>query len=259
MIISHAHRFIFIKNRKVASTSTELALQKICGPDDVLTHDGSGHAPSPRRAAKNVLWPEARNYGGSFNPVPELVRTRSPVDAARVMRDWWQRPRFYNHMRATSVRARVPREVWEGYYKFCFDRNPWDKVVSFYYWYGRNRDLPEINAFLRDRRRYGTSDQVLPSDWTRYADGDRVIVDDVFDFADLEGGLETALARAGVAPEIAAQATLGREKTELRRPAPVTFAPESDALIRHAFRREIATFDFARDPDPRLAAAGATA
>jgi len=259
MIISHKHKFIFIKNRKVASTSTELALQRICGPDDVLTHDGSGRLPNPRRAAKNVLWPEARNYDGQFNPLPELVRSRSPLDAARVLRDYVHRPKFYNHMRATSVRARVPKEVWENYYKFCFERNPWDKVVSFYYWYGRNRDLPDINEFLLNQRRYGTADQVLPSDWTRYADGPRIIVDDVFDFRDLSGGLATALARAGVPEEVAAQATLGREKAEVRKKATVTFRPETDAMIRRVFRHEIAAFDFCRAPDPELFPAGAVA
>jgi hypothetical protein len=260
MIISHEHRFIFIKNRKVGSTSTELALQQICGPDDVLTHDGTAREISPRRAARDVLAPNARNYDGPFSPYPELLRSRSPVDAVRIIRDWRRRPKFYNHMRAASVRARIPTKVWESYYKFCFDRNPWDKVVSFYYWYGRKRDdLPEINEFLVNHRRFGTADQILPSDWVRYAEGDRIIVDDVFDFRDLEGGLATALKRAGVPDEVAAKATLGRAKTEQRKTRTVALLPETDALIRRAFRREIARLDFCREPDPLLFTAGTTA
>jgi hypothetical protein len=39
MVISHRHKFIFIKNRKVGPTSTEVAPQKILGPDDILTPD----------------------------------------------------------------------------------------------------------------------------------------------------------------------------------------------------------------------------
>ena len=259
MIISHAHRFIFIKNRKVGSTSTELALQRICGPDDIVTHDGTTRQMRPARAARDVLLPGARNYDGRFNPLPELLRARHPVDAARVIRDWHARPKFYNHMRASSVRARVPRAVWDGYYKFCFERNPWDKVVSFYYWYGRDRELPGINEFLLDHRRWGTTDQVLPSDWVRYAEGDRILVDDVFDFRDLAGGLATALARAGVPAEIAAAATLGQAKTRERKARGVAFRPETDALIRRAFRREIAAFDFCRAPDPELFPVGAGA
>ena len=37
MIASHQHRFIFLKTRKTAGTSVEIALSKVCGPDDVIT------------------------------------------------------------------------------------------------------------------------------------------------------------------------------------------------------------------------------
>lgn len=37
MILSHAHGFVFVKGRKVASTSIEIALSRICGPADVIT------------------------------------------------------------------------------------------------------------------------------------------------------------------------------------------------------------------------------
>lgn len=37
MILSHRHRFIFIKGKKVAGTSIEIALSSICGKDDIVT------------------------------------------------------------------------------------------------------------------------------------------------------------------------------------------------------------------------------
>ena len=36
-IISHRHRFIFVRTHKTASTSVEIALSRICGPEDVIT------------------------------------------------------------------------------------------------------------------------------------------------------------------------------------------------------------------------------
>ncbi|MEM7193183.1 MAG: hypothetical protein AAF405_10065, partial [Pseudomonadota bacterium] len=37
MIISHKHKFIFLKTKKTAGTSVELALSQICGESDVIT------------------------------------------------------------------------------------------------------------------------------------------------------------------------------------------------------------------------------
>ena len=37
MILSHKHKFIFIKTKKTAGTAIEAAISQLCGPDDVIT------------------------------------------------------------------------------------------------------------------------------------------------------------------------------------------------------------------------------
>ncbi len=44
MIISHKHKFIFIKTRKTAGTSIEIFLSQFCGKNDILTPIGEGEA-----------------------------------------------------------------------------------------------------------------------------------------------------------------------------------------------------------------------
>jgi len=126
VIISHRHRFIFIKTEKTAGTSIELALARICGPEDVIT--ATVHPDD--RALRESLGPGYRREQNDAIP----LRYLTPLDLAQALRRrrW---PRYYNHMGAVDIRRFVPRDVWDSYYKFCVERNPWDKVVSLYSWW----------------------------------------------------------------------------------------------------------------------------
>ena len=89
MIISHTHKFIFIKTVKTAGTSIEGFLSQHCGPEDVLTPifpPIEGHEP--------------RNYEGSVHPLSEILRLPfGPVSAWRHISS--QRQRFYRHMQGS--------------------------------------------------------------------------------------------------------------------------------------------------------------
>ena len=126
MIISHRHRFIFIKTEKTAGTSIELALAKVCGPEDVIT--AVVHLSD--RELRRSLGPGYRTEQNDVVP----TRFLTPLDIARAVKAG-RRPRFTNHMGARDIRRFVPRDVWDGYYKFCIERNPWDKTISLYCWW----------------------------------------------------------------------------------------------------------------------------
>lgn len=120
VIISHRHRFIFIKTMKTGSSSVEAYLSGMTGDGDVVT----------------PIWPpieghEAKNYKGMFNFVEEL-RAGETVSWWETGKDCIRRRKFYNHIPARLVKCRAGPEVWEEYFTFCVERNPWDKCVSFY-------------------------------------------------------------------------------------------------------------------------------
>lgn len=127
MIISHRHKFIFLKTRKTAGTSIEMWLQSFCGEDDIVTPiypSESGH--------------RSRNDRGVFNPINEILTEAYSVDPdcrpiLSSCRDLLQLRRFYNHIPGQVVRSRLPVKVWIKYRKWCVERDPKEKVVSDYY------------------------------------------------------------------------------------------------------------------------------
>jgi hypothetical protein len=122
MIISHKYQFIFIKTAKTAGTSLEVFLSQHCGEDDIVTQISPHVEPHVARNYEGMIW----------NPV-QFVRDNRVCGIRATLRHVRQRTRFFNHMTARSVRHLVPQKVWDTYFTFCVERNPWDKTLSHYH------------------------------------------------------------------------------------------------------------------------------
>jgi len=138
MIVSHRHRFIFVRTRKTAGTSVEIALSKFCGPDDVITRDADD------ALRRELGYPGPQNDGG----IPLSAYTFSEW---RRLLTRGERARFKNHTPAARIRSLVGAEIWHGYYKFAIERDPWDKAISLYYWRTRDQQpRPPLLQFLQN-------------------------------------------------------------------------------------------------------------
>ena len=229
VIISHKHKFIFIKTVKTAGTSIEVFLSPHCGPDDVLTPiepPVSGHQP--------------RNYEGSVSAFRE-IREHNGLMAA-LWHGSEKRRKFYRHMPAWIVRSRVSAEVWDGYFKFCVDRNPWDKLLSHYHMQkARQNSALTLDEYLAKGK--------FPVNYQRYTDpsGSKVIVDRVIKYENLLTELGEVFERLN----IPFAGTLGvRAKGEYRSdrtPYQAVFTPEQKQLVERVFAREIELHGYAFD------------
>jgi hypothetical protein len=234
MVVSHEHRFVFLKTRKTAGTSVEVLLSGIAGEDAIVT---PVEPPEPGH--------EPRNYRGAWNCnfLPAMLADpglpgsflRHPRGRLGIYRHYW------NHAPAWLARAKLGEEVWNGYFKFCFERNPWDKLVSLYWWSLRGQaQRPSLEEFMRSPR--GSQS----SDWGLYTIDDELAVDAVGRYERLEEDLRSFLRRIGLSAEV----ELPRAKSShRRRDDPGRLSPQSAERIGRLFRREVEAFGYECPPE----------
>jgi len=148
MIISHSHKFIFIKTRKTAGSSIESYL--------------------------------VNNYLG-----PNDVCTGSPIDGTRRLNTFHKN----GHMDCITVMNLYPQE-WasdkKNYYKFAVERNPWDKLVSLYFFYKKWKPKKVkfgFETFIKEQ-----AEQY--NDWYMYTCNDKILVDDLLNYDNLHKHLK---------------------------------------------------------------------
>lgn len=169
MIISHKNKFIYIKNRKTAGTSIEISLSKICGPDDIITPI----TPVDEEARQRLGFPTAQNHSKPKNEW-------SYREHWTHLRHGKKPKRFYNHIPAWKVKQFVGKEIWDSYFKFTTERNPFDKVVSFFFYLKANEKYERISDWLLDG---GLSDM---QSFGLYSIGKVVAVDKIYRYEDFD-------------------------------------------------------------------------
>ncbi len=168
MIISHKHKFIFIKNRKTAGTSIEISLSKFCGSKDVITPI----TEEDERVRQSLGFLGPQNY--------HKARIKWTLKQWRNYLKNGEKPyRFYNHIPTKEIIDLLPEKIWNSYFKFTIERNPFDKAVSYYYWRKANEKYKNFSDFILD----GGLDPLYSFDL--YSTGKFLLIDKVYKYEDL--------------------------------------------------------------------------
>jgi hypothetical protein len=183
VIVNHKYKFIFLKTRKTASTSIEIALSKFCGVHDTITPI----------TGEDELIREALGFPGPQNYKVPLKYYMA--------RDWFRFigkgkcKKYKSHATARFVRGCLPGDMWNSYFKFCFERDPFDKAISRYYWSTRN-PRPAISDYLC------SAPFELLSNWSVYTITDQIAVDFVGNYEKLSEHMEYVRNRLGITEKI---------------------------------------------------------
>jgi len=195
MIISHRYRFIFIKTLKTAGTSIEVFLSKHCGPIDVIT-------PINPHMAHHT----PQNYDG-----------------------------YYNHIPASSVREKMDPSNWKSYFKFCVERNPWDKTVS--HFYSRRSRKDHTLTF----ERY-LSEKKFPINFPKYTEPSnpqKIIVDEILYYERLMDDLNRVFKNLGIAFGGSLGVNAKSEYRTDRRHYRDIYTADQATLVANEFKHEV--------------------
>jgi hypothetical protein len=227
MIISHKHKFIFIKNEKTAGSSVEIALSKICGPEDIIT------ALTP----DDAQYRRELGYRGKQNlSIPLSKYSRLDI-AWAIFR--LRRRTFYSHIPATEIKRAIEPEVWDSYFKFCFERNPFDKFISWYYWSGGEKTYSTMRSFIDS----GMASRVRG--FELYTIDSLPVVDKIYRFEALQEGLDDIsdrlqLGERLVLPDRKTKGHIRKNKAHYRE----ILGEYEIEWISKIFAREIKYFDY---------------
>lgn len=155
MLISHEHKFIFIKPKKVAGSSVIYALGQHC----------------PEKASSISSYQEFRTKT-IYRPGGEDVANRTEFHGVKAN----------GHVDARRIHRLVGDKIWNSYTKVSVVRNPWDCVVSLFWYYGgKQRRAEQFPRFL-----HNTQAACRPFNRKHYFHASKMILDFVIRFETLQ-------------------------------------------------------------------------
>lgn len=233
MILSHKHKFIYIKTMKTASSSIENLLSRHCGPDDVIT--------VARTDLEDMKGVKAQNYRLDHPAVPKRSFVRRLL--RRPERYYHATVGYYEHMPAWRVRTYVGEEIWSSYYKFSFERNPWDRQVSFWRYKTRHEFEPRSFETFLSRK-----NKAFVDNFGLYTIDGKVCLDFVGKFETLDEDLAEVLDRIGLDPASSApslnQSAHAKERADNAKSYRTYYSSSTRRLVADWYKPEIELFGY---------------
>ncbi|MEM9423071.1 MAG: sulfotransferase family 2 domain-containing protein, partial [Pseudomonadota bacterium] len=217
------HKFIFLKTKKTAGTSIEMYFQDYCVPPELRAELAATGASTQTQGVES-------QHG--------IVAYRGPRDPEQ---------KLYNHMSAAEVRAYAP-DLFENYFKFTVVRNPYDKVVSFFWHRNRKREElknPDFETVRYEFKKWLKAVGVRPRDRSVYSIDGNLVVDYCIRYESLMEGLEHVCRVTGIPYEPDRLGTFKGGYHAVSRPYQDYYDDETREMVRKFFAPDLSRFGYA--------------
>jgi len=164
VIINHKYKFIFIKSFKTAGTSLEIALSKFCGDKDVIT---------------------------KIEPDDEIIRKKLKYTGPQ------NNTGMKIHMTASEIKSKIKSEIFKNYFKFVVVRNPFDQIISAFYWHNESKKNEKKFFFLKkksidfDKFFERKARHIFEDEINRYSENEEILIDKFISYENLKNDLSS--------------------------------------------------------------------
>ncbi len=203
-IVSHKHKFVFLKTRKTAGTSISAVLAGLCDYEDILALSKDVMVSSDLKRT-NIKIPVrnipplllAKHLFRTLIDSLDLIRGRKKIGDIELL------PTFKQHMIAKDLKQILGPKIWNNYYKFTIERNPFDRLVSFYNWRSHRFNVKcEFDEFALSALKNTGKYKHIASGFSNVPfyslDNKTLCLDNVMKFENLEVDFKKALIDIGI-------------------------------------------------------------
>jgi hypothetical protein len=163
VLISHQYKFIYLKNYKVAGSSVEAFFRQFCmDPTDRILYDFSDKYEETntsygiisksfgmnaiehksiieitefdKKVAKYRIHSTACHY--NIDHKNKTMINKKHLECIHDISPVW-----FGHKSAFDIKTDIGLKIFDEYIKFCVVRNPYDVIVSSYFWENSPRDF----------------------------------------------------------------------------------------------------------------------
>ncbi len=217
MLVSHRKHFIFTKTSKTAGTSVESYFEKYCMPDGEWQES---HSRDEYVSETGIIGFRGVNPGGLT---------------------------WYNHMTAERIRFLIGQDIWDRYFKFTVVRNPFDKLISMFYFLDKQNNnqvdptKPETEI-ERFRCWIHNGGEIIDRD--RYLIDWQECVDNFIRFENLHEGMKHVCDRLSISFEPSRIPTFKKGNRNHRIKIRDYYDQETEQIVKKKYAWELKRFDY---------------